>query len=147
VPIANSAAIETMPRISPDGRWIAFTTDESGQYEVVVQPFPGPGGRVQVSAGGGTEPVWSRDGQRLYYRGDETFMAATLRVGSSFGVASRDTVFRDNYVYANNPHANYDALPDGSFVFLKPAGEGNLIVTSNWSSIVRARMAATAAAK
>ena len=56
-PIANSqAAIETMPRLSPDGRWVAFSTNESGRDEVVVQPFPGPGGRVQVSAGGGTEP-------------------------------------------------------------------------------------------
>ena len=65
-PIANSqAAIETMPRLLPDGRWIAFSTNESGRDEVVVQPFPGPGGRIQVSTGGGTEPVWSRDSRRL----------------------------------------------------------------------------------
>ncbi|MBA3406365.1 MAG: PD40 domain-containing protein, partial [Gemmatimonadaceae bacterium] len=138
---ANSAAIEMMQRISPDGRWIAFTTDESGQNEVVVQPFPGPGGRVQVSAGGGTEPVWSRDGRRLFYRGDEKFMSATIRPGPTFGVSARDTLFADQYVYATNPHANYDALPDGSFIFLKAAGECDMVVVTNWKSVLRSRMA------
>ena len=76
--VSNSASIETMPRLSPDGRWVAFITDESGRNEVVVQPFPGPGGRVQISSGGGSEPVWSRDGKRLFYRGDGHLMAATL---------------------------------------------------------------------
>jgi len=140
VAIANSAAIETMQRISPDGRWIAFATDESGRYEVVVQPFPGPGGRVQVSGGGGTEPVWSRDGRRLYYRGFGKFMSATIRPGTTFGVSARDTLFADQYVYAANPHANYDALPDGSFIFLKAASEGNMVVVANWKSVLRSRM-------
>ncbi|MEO7367636.1 MAG: protein kinase [Gemmatimonadaceae bacterium] len=141
-PISTSpTAIETMPRISPDGRWIAFLTDESGTNEVVVQPFPGPGGRVQVSAGGGTEPVWSRDGMRLFYRSDSKFISARVNGGSTFSVAGRDTVFTDDYVYAANPHANYDVLPDGEhFLFLKPASEGNMIVAANWGSFMRARM-------
>jgi serine/threonine protein kinase len=141
--IANShSAIETMPRISPDGRWIAFSTDESGTNEVVVQPFPGPGGRVQVSTAGGTEAVWSRDGKRLFYRTDSNFMSARISGGSTFAIAGRDTVFTDDYVYAPNPHANYDVLPDGEhFLFLKPASEGNMIVAANWGSVLRARMA------
>jgi len=121
-----------MPRLSPDGRWIAFTTDESGRNEVVVQPFPGPGGRVQVSASGGTEPVWSRDGRRLFYRGDGRLMAATIRSGPAFEVASRDTVLTDTYVFAGNPHANYDVMPDGKhFIFLKGETTGEMIVVSN----------------
>ncbi|MGI9042878.1 MAG: protein kinase domain-containing protein [Gemmatimonadaceae bacterium] len=142
VAIANSAAIESMPRISPDGRWIAFTTDESGRNEVVMQPFPGPGGRVQVSANGGVEPLWSRDGRRLFYRGGEQFMAATLRTGPAFAaVAARDTLFADEFVYANNPHANYDVLPDDErFIFLRAVGDGNMIVVANWTSGLRARM-------
>ena len=79
---ASTTAIESMPRLSPDGRWIAFTTDESGRNEVVVQPFPGPGGRSQVSVTGGTEPLWARDGRRLFYRGDGRLMAAVLRPGA-----------------------------------------------------------------
>jgi Tol biopolymer transport system component len=143
-PIAtSSAAIETMPRLSPDGRWVAFITDESGRSEVVVQPFPGPGGRVQVSVTGGTEPVWSRDGHRLFYRGDGVLMAAAVRPGPTFVVAARDTVLRDTYVFAGNPHANYDVMPDGShFIFLQGAGVGEMVVVSNWESVLRARMGA-----
>ena len=146
-PIANNqAAIETMPRLSPDGRWIAFSTNESGRDEVVVQPFPGPGGRVQVSTGGGTEPVWSRDGRRLFYRGDRVLMAAVIRPGPPLTVAARDTVLADTYVYASNPHANYDVMPDGEhFIFLQTDEAGELIVVANWTSVLRARMAGGAA--
>ena len=141
-PVAASAtAIETMPRVSPDGRWIAFTTDESGRNEIVVQPFPGPGGRVQVSADGGTEPVWSRDGRRLFYRGDGRLLAATIRPGPAFDVASRDTILTDTYVFAGNPHANYDVMPDGQhFIFLQGSSTGEMVVVSNWEAVVRARM-------
>ena len=142
-PIANSqAAIETMPRLSPDGRWIAFSTNESGRDEVVVQPFPGPGGRIQVSTGGGTEPVWSRDGRRLFYRGERTLMAAVIRSSPAFTVESRDTVLTDAYVYASNPHANWDVMPDGKhFIFLEPDNAGELVVVANWTAVLRARMA------
>jgi serine/threonine-protein kinase len=141
-PIATSTtAIETMPRLSPDGRWVTFITDESGRSEVVVQPFPGPGGRVQVSVTGGTEPVWSRDGRRLFYRGDGVLIAAAIRPGPTFEVASRDTVLSDTYVFAGNPHANYDVMPDGShFIFLQGAGTGEMVVVSSWESVLRARM-------
>jgi eukaryotic-like serine/threonine-protein kinase len=141
--VSNSAqALETMPRVSPDGRWVAFQTDESTTEEIVVQPYPGPGGRVQVSSGGGSEPVWSRDGKRLFYRGNGYVMAARIAPGDGFAIAGRDTLFADTFQFAPNPHANYDVLPDGShFVFLKSASEGSMIVVTNWDAAVRARMA------
>jgi serine/threonine-protein kinase len=140
--VSNSAAIENMPRLSPDGRWITFVTDESGRNEVVVQPFPGPGGRIQISSGGGSEPVWSHDGRRLFYRGGGHLMAATLDLAKSFGVTRRDTLLTDVFQYAANPHANYDAMADGThFVFLKAAREGNMIVATNWKAVIRAQMA------
>jgi Tol biopolymer transport system component len=146
-PIANDAvAVETMPRVSPDGRWVAFTTNESGQDEVVVQPFPGPGGRIQVSASGGSEAVWSRDGRRLFYRANGRIMAATIRPGPAFSVASRDTVLVDRYAFAPNPHANYDVMPDGAhFIFLEPASEGMMVVVANWRAVLRERMAGSGA--
>ena len=144
--VSNGAAIETMPRLSPDGRWVAFITDESGRNEVVVQPFPGPGGRIQISSGGGGEPVWSHDGKRLFYRGDGHLIAATLDLAQSLGVTRRDTLFTDVYQYAANPHANYDAMADGThFVFLKAAHEGNMMVALNWKAAVRAQMKGHAA--
>jgi len=95
-----------------------------------------------VSAGGGTEPVWSRDGRRLFYRGEAQLMAAEVRAGPGFTVVARDTLFADAYVYASNPHANYDVLPDGAhFVFLQADYSGEMIVVSNWRSVLRARVA------
>jgi serine/threonine-protein kinase len=141
----DARAIETMPRLSPDGRFVAFMTDESGQNEVVVQPFPGPGGRLQVSTGGGSEPVWSRDGKRLFYRGDGHLMVTTLTTNPTLAVAARDTVLTDDYQFASNPHANYDVASDGAhFVFLKGVGQGNMIVATNWSSLIRPIMSGVA---
>ena len=146
-PVANNAiAIEIMPRVSPDGRWIAFVTNESGRDEVVVQPFPGPGGRVQVSSDGGTEPLWSRDGKRLFYRGGGLVMAATVAAGPGFAIATRDSVLVDRFLYAANPHPNWDVMPDGKhFVFLQATDAGEMTVTANWLPVLRARLAGAAA--
>ncbi len=85
--------------------------------------------------------MWSRDGRNLFYRSNGQLVSATIRPGPAFAVASRSTLFTDDYIYAGNPHANYDvALDNGSFIFLKPATEGNMIVVSNWKSILRQRM-------
>jgi serine/threonine-protein kinase len=142
-PVANNpTAIEHMPRISPDGRWIAFVTDESGQEAVVVQPFPGPGGRVQVSTGAGAQPVWSRDGNRLVYRTGGWFVSARVQRSPTFTVLSRDTLMRDDFVYATNPHANYDVAPDGRLVVLQPFGDGERVVVSNWRRVLDSLMTA-----
>src|SRR5258705_2147617 len=140
--IANSNAIETMPRFSPDGRWIAYVTDESGTNQVVVQPFPGLGRRVQLSTSGGSEPVWSRDGTHVFYRGEGKLMVARLRTEPTLGVVGRDTLFTDAFVPSTNPHANFDAAPDGAhLVLLKPVGRSERIIMSNWSASLRAPMA------
>jgi eukaryotic-like serine/threonine-protein kinase len=140
-PIANARAIESMPRISPDGRWIAFVTDESGRNQVVVQPFPGPGPRVQLSAVGGSEPVWSRDGTRVFFRGDGVLMAARVRTTPTLSVVGRDSLFVDDFVHSSNPHANFDVAPDGAhLLMLRPVSEETMIVVTNWSADVRARL-------
>jgi hypothetical protein len=101
---------------------------------------------VQVSAGGGTEPVWSRDGRRVFYRGSGKLMAAAVRTTPGFSVVSHDTVLTDSYAFATNPHANYDVFPDGAhFVFLEPDHSSEMVVVANWRSVLRARMAGGAA--
>jgi Tol biopolymer transport system component len=67
-PFVNSAFNEVEPAFSPDGRWLAYMSNESGSYEVYVRPFPGPGGKWQISTGGGVLPKWSRNGKELFYR-------------------------------------------------------------------------------
>jgi Tol biopolymer transport system component len=66
-PFINSNFEESQGQFSPDGRWVAYHSNESGRYEVYVQPFPGPGGKWQISAGGGISPRWCRDAKELFY--------------------------------------------------------------------------------
>ena len=85
-PFVNSAFNEEAPAFSPDGRWLAYQSDESGNFEVYVRPFPGPGGKWQVSTGGGLDPKWSRNGKELFYRTvDSKIMVVTYTAsGDSF---------------------------------------------------------------
>ena len=72
---------------SPDGRWVAYTSDESGHDEVYVRPFPGPGSRTAVSVGGGSDPRWRRDGRELFYRNGDTLMSSDMTLGAHFSSA------------------------------------------------------------
>jgi serine/threonine-protein kinase len=130
-----------MARLSPDGRWLAYVTDESGSRQVMVQPFPGPGPRVQVSTNGGAEPVWSRDGRRIFYRGLRKIVAANIVTDPTFAVVSRDELMDDVFQQAVSPHANYDVAPDGTqLLMLKGVDRQGLIVVHNWADEVRARV-------
>ncbi len=143
--IAASPATEFMARLSPDGRWVAFDTDESGAFQVVVQPFPGPGPRVQVSADGGTEPVWSRDGRRIFYRAHGKFMVATVTTTPAFSVTSREGFMDDGFVPPEAPHANYDVSPDGRTLLVVQGTEERMVVVHNWAAEMRARLRSEAA--
>jgi Periplasmic component of the Tol biopolymer transport system len=140
-PIAASEFVEAQQRFSPDGHWIALVTDASGTSEVVVQPFPRPGARVQVSAGGGSEPVWSRDGKRIFYRDGRNLMAASISTTPALTVTGRTAVFPDDYMFAQAPHANYDVSLDGSrFLMVKSAERPELFVAYGWGSELRAQL-------
>jgi hypothetical protein len=132
LPVAASRAIEEEARLSPDGRWVAFTSDGYGAVQVFVQPFPGPGARVQVSVAGGQEPVWSRDGRRLFYRDGRHLVAASLSTTGGFRVTGRTDLFADTYVLAEAPHANYDVSADGRFLMVKGGTEAKLTVVYGW---------------
>ena len=133
---------EMGPRISQDGRWIAFASDESGSFQVYVTPLPGPGGRYQVSTEGGVTPVWSPDGRRLYYSYAGRLEAATLTFAPAFAVTARETIFETG---GSSPpaHANYDVTPDGKrFVMFKATGaDAQLIVVHDWTYELRERTA------
>jgi serine/threonine-protein kinase len=139
-PIATDPGSESQARVSPDGRWVTYVSAESRRDQVIVQPFPGPGPRTQVSIAGGREPVWSRDGRRLFYRDDEHLVAATVSTTPSFSVTSRQVLFDDVYLRAPF-HANYDVAPDGShFLFLKATREAEVMIVYNWFNEVRAKL-------
>jgi Tol biopolymer transport system component len=112
-PFLQSAFNEHSPAFSPDGRWLAYVSDESGRFEIYVQPFPGPGGKWLISTGGGTEPVWNRNGRELFYRSGEKMMAVEIVSQPRFSPARPKVLFEKESpaTYANL--SNYDVLPDG----------------------------------
>ena len=141
-PLVAGPADELTPRVSPDGRWLAYVSDESGQQEVYVRPLRSGTGRIAVSGGGGTEPLWSRDGKHLFYRRVSQLVEATLTTSPSLALAGRRTLFDGNFL--GGPfHANYDVMPDGkSFVMVKPADEDRqLVIALNWRAELRRRVA------
>jgi eukaryotic-like serine/threonine-protein kinase len=139
--LAATMEEELMPRLSPDGRWLAYVSTTSGVRDVYVQPFPGPGAVVQMSAGGGDEPLWSRDGRRLYYRSSLDFVSATVASdGGQLRVTSRAKVLEGLYP-SGSVHASWDIAPDGRFLVLKPMGESaDIIVIHNWRTEFLSRM-------
>jgi dipeptidyl aminopeptidase/acylaminoacyl peptidase len=103
-----------MARFSPDGHWVAYVSDDSGDDEVYVVPFPGPGSRVQVSTHGGTQPRWRRDGREMYYLSPETKMMATEVSGdaSAFHVGTTEELFTITGLGSIPGHL-YDVTADG----------------------------------
>ena len=141
-PLVTGAFTEIAPRISPDGRWVAFSSDESGAQQVYVTPLPGPGGRYQVSADGGATPLWSPDGRRVFYTTNQHLLAASVTLTPAFTVTARDTIFRSGM--SSIPlHASYDVAADGKhFVILKATGpDTQLIIVHDWKYELRARTA------
>ena len=125
---ASPNATEALARFSPDGRSVAYMSDESGQPEIYVRSFPEGGNRIQVSGGGGTRPVWSRDGKTLYYREGSRMVAAALTRDPALRVASRQALFDGPY------DREFDVSPDGSrFLMIETRSSGmSLVVIPNW---------------
>jgi eukaryotic-like serine/threonine-protein kinase len=124
-------------KFSPDGHWIACTSDASGQYEVYVRPFPGPGAQWQISTGG-EEPVWSRDGKEIVYRNGTNWMAVNVTTSSEFSATPPRLLFTGPYV--NVPGPSYDVGPDGRFVLIEGPPEApvtRLNVVLNWFDDLR----------
>jgi len=121
------------PTLSPDGRWVAYVSDESGRVEVYVRPFPGPGGRWQVSLDGGTEPRWSPTGREIFYRNGNKMLAAAVVTQPTFSVGERRELFEGNYL-GMGIYPGYDVTRDGrTFVMVRPLSETQtFIVVLNW---------------
>jgi len=134
--------------ISPDGRWLAYRSDESGQFEIYVQPFPGPGAKVPVSIGGGTQPAWSRDSSELFYRDTDGMMvAASISDGANALVGDRTPLFQAGRYFLGGGYRQYDVAPDGRFLMqrqpVQDSAEGgapHINVVLNWFEELKARV-------
>jgi serine/threonine-protein kinase len=135
-PLVQSAFAERNGIVSPDGRWLAYEANDSGRYEIYVRPYPGPGGKWQVSTEGGEEATWSRDGNELFYRNGQKWMAAAVNLEPEFTSETPRLLFEGPYV--NVGGASYDVTPDGQrFLLLEPTAQEaapvtHLNVVLNW---------------
>jgi eukaryotic-like serine/threonine-protein kinase len=140
-PFVRTSFDESAPRFSPDGRAVAYVSNESGPSEVYVRSFADPAQTAQVSKGGGSEPAWARDGQELFYRAGDRLMGATVQLGDQVRVASPRVVFSAAYERGTLDRANYDVMPGGRFVFVRaaerPSAAGDLHVVLNWLDTIR----------
>jgi len=145
-PLVKTSDGEANGAISPDGRWLAYQSNESGNWDIYVKPMHDleRGPRATVSKDGGTQPRWSRNGRELFYLSPRNeMMSVQAGSGGTWSSGTPVKLFDAAAYYTGgtvNPFFNYDIAPDGRFLMLKPKGgattEGapstNLIVVQNW---------------
>jgi dipeptidyl aminopeptidase/acylaminoacyl peptidase len=150
-PFLVTPFIEGAPNFSPDGHWIAYVSNESGRPEVYVQPYPGPGGKWQISTEGGAEPRWNPKGKELFYRSGDKMMAVDMTTQPSFTVGKPHLLFQGRYFASEFPLVGtaYDVSADGQrFLMVKDTAEATALtqinVVQNWSEELKQRVPAGA---
>jgi len=144
--MVKTAAYEGGPQFSPDGRWLAYTSNESGQSQVYVRRYPAPDQRWQVSTQGGTHVQWSKAGKEIFYRQANKMMAVLISDGSSNqdpALSTPKVLFEQRYSFGGSTTtANYDlSADDQQFVMVKEeSGTGHLNVVLNWFEELKARV-------
>jgi Tol biopolymer transport system component len=131
IPVANTRFEERYGQFSPDGRWVAYATDESGQFEIVVQAFPHATEKWPVSTGGGSQPRWRADGKELYFiASDGTLMATSIIAsGSRLEVGAPAVLFQARFQggsTANPAKHQYAVSRDGRFLINRPTEDTTL---------------------
>ena len=146
----QTPAFESQIALSPDGKWAAYGSDESGTFEVYVKPFPGPGGRWQVSAGGGTFPLWAPDGRALYFNSpDNHIMVADVERRADAFAPGKPRLWAPTPIRSVGANLSYALHPDGKRFVMYPAAEalpeekGNAHVTflQNFTDELRRKVA------
>jgi eukaryotic-like serine/threonine-protein kinase len=145
VPLVASPAREITPALSPDGKWLAYSSDESGTFEIYVRPFPDVGtARWQVSTAGGSEPLWAHSGKEIFFRNNHgDLVAAEVKTAPAFVVEAQKTLFSLGPFSFGGPVQPYAVAPDDKhFLMLREtvAGEsGLLVVNEHWFEELKAR--------
>jgi len=104
---------EQSPHVSPNGHWLAYSSNESSGFEIYVRPFPGPGAKLQISTNGGTEPIWSRDGRELFYINGDKMMAVDVSAKPTLTAGPPHLLFTGRFLPSTNAVSAYDVSLDG----------------------------------
>lgn len=121
----SSPSVQNVPEFSPDGRWLAYMSNESGRFEVYVRPFPGPGGKWQVSPEGGKYPMWSRSRHELFYSAlDQRIMIAPYTVDGDSFRAEKPRLWSEGRFVARPNSSFFDLHPDGRRFAVVKATQG-----------------------
>jgi hypothetical protein len=150
-PLLQTSFAEVNGEVSPDGRWLAYQSNESGREEVYVRPFPKAGtGKWQISTSGGTRPAWGRNGRELFYVSMGALMSVPVTAASTFVAGSATRLFDGPYLFdvAARPGRTYDVSPDGQrFLMIKeadttdePAPFARIILVQNWFEELKRRV-------
>jgi serine/threonine-protein kinase len=138
--VLQTPAYEGGAQLSPDGRWLTYVSNESGQNEVYMRPFPEPDRRWTISTQGGTQPVWNPNGKELFYRSGDKMMAVEIATSPEVKLSAPRMLFEQQYAFGRGiTIANYDVMPDGQhFIMVKDeAGAARLNVVLNWLNELR----------
>ena len=153
VPFARSKFAEGSPKFSPDGHWIAYTSNESGRNEIYVQSYPGPGPKIQVSTEGGSDAVWKPSGDELYYRNRTRMMAVSVKTKPDFVAGAPRSLWEGVYAEGTSSacgppgptSSNYDVSPNGERFLMVKDSETDSVATQvnvilNWSEELKRLM-------
>jgi eukaryotic-like serine/threonine-protein kinase len=148
--LEETAGNETTPAFSPDGRWLAYASDNAGRVDVYVRPFPHGGERYVVSNSGGSEPVWARNGRELFFRNGDRFMVVDVGSGPSF-TASRPRLMFTMRTQNLLGRTSWDVSPDGQTFVMTDAGEEDraaqqVMLLQNWFDELKRLVPATGGA-
>jgi len=139
-PLLKTAAYEGGARLSPDGKWLVYVSNESGQNDVYLRAFPALDRRWSISTQGGTQPLWNPSGKEIFYRSGDKMMAVEVTTTPQVTLSTPRVLFEQRYAYgAGITMANYDVTQDGQrFIMVKDeSGAARLNVILNWLSELR----------
>lgn len=154
-PLLNQWYSEFSPRVSPDGKWLAYISTESGREEIYLRPYPAVNkGKWQISSSGGNDPLWSPDGQELFYRNNDAVIAVFVKTETTLSIEKPKTLFQGNYIEQDIgmlDRKSWDISPDGKrFLMMKPVVSAvdqstaeepqKIIIVLNWFEKLKERL-------
>jgi serine/threonine-protein kinase len=143
-PVIKSRFNEVSGALSPDGRWLAYLSDESGRMELYLRAFPAGGGKIAISRDGAFEPRWSRDGRELFYRNGDRMMGVTIDAGATPRPGTPRVLFEGRYQLTDTGAGGYDVAPDRRFLMIQPTARNDSVsrinVVLGWLDDLKARV-------